>query len=113
MAIKTWDVPNIETIFCYVSGTLLLKNFRLVSLVFNFLKFCMTLVLFVVPSFGLLKTFAMCFKAGVDPHACILYCQLIDEYVRFGCGTKPADLLVASMAVDPLYPLTFSSIRKN
>ena len=47
--------------------------------------------------FGLLVTFALGFKARVDPFASFLACVIL----RFTSGATPADCIGVSMAVEP------------
>ena len=53
------------------------------------------------PCFGLLVMSALGFKARVDSLACFLACVL---FLGFTSGATPADLLMASMAAEPLCP---------
>ena len=53
------------------------------------------------PCFGLLVMSALHFKATVDSPACFLACAL---FLRFTSGVTPADILMASMAAEPLWP---------
>ena len=72
---------------------------------FFFLNFWRTHVRFVgplIPCFGLLVTSALGFKARVDSLACFLACA---PFLRFTSGATPADLLTASMAAEPLWPM--------
>ena len=57
------------------------------------------------PSFRLLVTSALSFKARVDPLACVSGCMKAssDSYLE-----EPANLLSTCMAVELLYPLTFT-----
>ena len=50
------------------------------------------------------------FKASGDPLTCV-FCHMYVMGYRFTSGATPADILVAGMAVDNLYPFTTVDIK--